>query len=243
MDCIKCLTELNLENWLPSRQKRNCCICAQCIRDDNNRRYQVKKSDYLATYKLLRVNIKIEIFTYYGGACQTCGENDFSKLSLDHIDGSGRKHRKEVLGTDSGSQFYKWVLENKPVNIRLLCFNCNCQIDMTKKELLSSFNIGCKYCGNEDIYRSGAFSQCFQIIKRNKYIDLKIVVFDHYGNQCAYCREDALEYLTMDHINNDGASHRKEIGTEIFPWLKRNNYPNNFQILCFNCNYVKRNAQ
>jgi hypothetical protein len=239
--CSKCQTPLEANNWLPSRRKRSQFICRDCIRTDNNQRYQKRKEKYLQNYKDTRLAVKLEIFSYYGGICQICEESDFSKLSLDHTDGYGRQHRKEVLGIDSGSCFYKWVLKNKPDNIRLLCFNCNCQVDMTKKELLLAYNVGCKCCGNGNIYRSGVCSQCFQIIKRNNYIDLKIEVFEHYGSKCACCEEDTLEYLTIDHINNDGATHRKEIGTQIFPWLKSNNYPNNFQILCFNCNYVKRN--
>lgn len=223
MTCIKCGTELNCGNWLPSRQRRNHHICAQCVRNDNTQRYQARKSNYLPAAKLVRATIKREVFIYYGGECQICGETDFTKLSLDHMDGLGRQHRKEVLGTDSGSQFYKWVLKNKPNNLRLLCFNCNCQVDMDKKELLPTYS---KH-------------QYSVVVKRNKYIDLKMEVFSHYSSKCADCGENRSEYLTMDHVNDDGASHRREIGTQIFPWLKRNNYPDDFQILCFNCNYAK----
>jgi hypothetical protein len=82
-------------------------------------------------------------------------------------------------------------------------------------------------------------SKCYRINKRNKYIDLKIETFSHYGNCCANCGIDKIEYLTIDHINNSGSEHRREIGTFIFPWLKENNFPIGYQILCFNCNYLK----
>jgi 5-methylcytosine-specific restriction endonuclease McrA len=62
----------------------------------------------------------------------------------------------------------------------------------------------------------------------------------HYGGKCAYCGEDRFEFLAFDHINDDGASHRKVIGKRnIAPWLKHNNYPEGFQILCHNCNLAK----
>ncbi len=47
------------------------------------------------------------------------------------------------------------------------------------------------------------------------------------------------EWLTIDHINNDGAAHRKEIGeggTNFYRWLRKNNYPLGFRTLCWNCN-------
>lgn len=240
MNCSKCHAELNDENWLTSRKKRNQYICKYCIRVDNFTRYQLRKTQYLVSQRDKRFKIKMNVLEYYGSACALCGQTDFNNLSLDHIDGSGRRERKTILGIDSGSGFYNWVLNNKPNNIRLLCFNCNCKVDMTKKELNKIYIVGCKYCGANEKYRNTkSCSKCHQINKRNKYIDLKLEVFSHYGLKCAHCEENKIEYLTMDHINNDGAYHRKEVGTQIFPWLKKHNYPINFQILCFNCNYGK----
>lgn len=238
MKCVRCQVLLDAQNWLPSRQRRNQHICTNCVKLDNNQRYQNRKKKYLLSYKLNRLVIKNKVFSHYGGQCQICKEKDVNKLSLDHVNGNGRQHRKQILKVDSGSQFYKWVWNHKPNNIRLLCFNCNCQIDMIKKILIETYQVGCKYCGN-NTYRSNCCRSCFQICKRNKYIDLKLQVFNHYGMQCARCGEKEIQYLTIDHIDNSGSQHRKQIGTQIFPWLKRNNYPNNFQILCFNCNYSK----
>lgn len=46
--------------------------------------------------------------------------------------------------------------------------------------------------------------------------------------------------LTIDHMNNDGAAHRREIGNRrIYEWLERNGYPSGFQVLCFNCNMAR----
>ena len=69
----------------------------------------------------------------------------------------------------------------------------------------------------------------------------KLVVFEAYGGPvCNCCGETILGFLTIDHINNDGASHRKEInargGNAMYRWLKNNNYPSGFQVLCWNCN-------
>ena len=71
---------------------------------------------------------------------------------------------------------------------------------------------------------------------------MKILI--HYGGnppKCACCGETIIKFLTVDHINNDGAKHRKEIytkswGGDITRWLTKNNYPEGFRILCWNCN-------
>lgn len=64
--------------------------------------------------------------------------------------------------------------------------------------------------------------------------------FAAYGDRCVCCGETEPLFLTIDHINNDGAKHRKEIGQRNFLlWLSRNNYPPGFQTMCINCNLGK----
>jgi hypothetical protein len=64
-----------------------------------------------------------------------------------------------------------------------------------------------------------------------------------YGGVCACCGEDHLQFLTIDHIDNDGAAHRKALklhtGAQTYGWLKSNNWPEGFQVLCYNCNCAK----
>jgi len=67
-------------------------------------------------------------------------------------------------------------------------------------------------------------------------------VLDHYGNKCVCCGETTPEFLAIDHINGGGNKHRKEVGGSgpvMYRWLKKNNYPEGFQILCHNCNMAK----
>lgn len=66
-----------------------------------------------------------------------------------------------------------------------------------------------------------------------------------YGGQCACCGESLPEFLTVDHIDGGGNQHRRSLsrssdsGYRIYGWLERNNYPEGFQILCWNCNLAK----
>lgn len=60
-----------------------------------------------------------------------------------------------------------------------------------------------------------------------------------YGGRCACCGEANVRFLTIDHINSDGAEHKRQTNgksQKIARWLKANNYPEGFQVLCYNCN-------
>jgi len=50
--------------------------------------------------------------------------------------------------------------------------------------------------------------------------------------------------LALDHIENDGYKHRKEMGYRggigIYLWIIRNQFPPMFQVFCYNCNQSKR---
>lgn len=70
---------------------------------------------------------------------------------------------------------------------------------------------------------------------------LKIKVMNRYGGcrcSCPGCNENNLTQLSIDHINGDGAKHRKEIGrgNYIYNWLVKHDYPPGFRVLCLGCN-------
>lgn len=85
--------------------------------------------------------------------------------------------------------------------------------------------------------------------ERNKiaYRKCKRETMSHYGKVCQCCGESRLEFLTLDHINQDGAEHRRKMGFNstctgygFYLWLRKNNWPNlGLQVLCANCNSAK----
>lgn len=70
---------------------------------------------------------------------------------------------------------------------------------------------------------------------------LKDAAYAAYGGyECRCCGEKIVQFLSIDHINNDGNEHRKVVDRrKIYKWLAKNNYPEGFQILCMNCNFGK----
>jgi 5-methylcytosine-specific restriction endonuclease McrA len=78
--------------------------------------------------------------------------------------------------------------------------------------------------------------------KRRRALKLKVI--EKYGGKCVLCRESRPIFLTLDHVNNDGAQHRQElggkcIGSYIYTWAAKNGYPDRLQLLCYNCNMAK----
>lgn len=77
---------------------------------------------------------------------------------------------------------------------------------------------------------------------REKRLMLKREVFMHYSGgviKCTECNVSDIDILTLDHTNDDGAKHRKEVGIRIYAWLKSIGYPAGFQVLCWNHNIKK----
>jgi hypothetical protein len=63
--------------------------------------------------------------------------------------------------------------------------------------------------------------------------------FNAYGGACACCKEQHSEFLTLDHVHNNGKQHRIEVGGTkgVYQWAKKQGYPQDgsLRILCYNC--------
>lgn len=144
-DCLKSATEYNrlrLQNRYdngfcvqcgknPYRNgQKSCESCAAKRRDkyttcDNKdaRREQAA---------IIRRACRKRILAHYGGQCVCCKESESMFLSLDHIDGGGNEHRRQIGNNpgnrcgSSSTQFAKWVEKNNyPDTLQILCHNCN----------------------------------------------------------------------------------------------------------------------
>lgn len=88
----------------------------------------------------------------------------------------------------------------------------------------------CVYCGLHPIQRSQRCSDCYKKAmewQNELYKRRKAIIYEHYGAVCKCCGETEPAFLTIDHINNDGAAHRKVCGSSLasFKWIIENNFP------------------
>lgn len=82
--------------------------------------------------------------------------------------------------------------------------------------------------------------------RKKRYLQLKVETFYAYGGPiCACCGEIELQFLCLDHINNNRPEQCRELkwknpsSDRLYGYLKRNNFPEGYQVLCWNCNRGK----
>jgi hypothetical protein len=148
------------------------------------------------------------------------------------------------------------------------CLNCNKEF-ITKNKMKKFCSANCrsafamrKYCSNPEIkkrrlelhkkWRTENHEQWKYLLRKSAYkhrLKMKNIIFSHYSTngeiKCGCCGEKEIKFLAVDHINGGGNTHRKVVsyntgGTNFYRWLMKNNYPKEFQILCFNCNWGKK---
>jgi hypothetical protein len=60
-------------------------------------------------------------------------------------------------------------------------------------------------------------------------------------NGCKFNCSD-IRCLTIDHINGGGRQERKKlkkVGVTFYHWLQKQGYPEGYQVLCMNCQFIK----
>jgi hypothetical protein len=80
----------------------------------------------LTKQREFRRRTRLDVLEHYGGSppsCACCGETIRQFLTLDHINGGGNNHRREMGGA---TELYLWLKRRGyPEGFRVLCFNCN----------------------------------------------------------------------------------------------------------------------
>lgn len=106
----------------------------------------------------------------------------------------------------------------------------------------------CKTCGEPKEKGRSHCPACLAKMAEQKKVETKKIrdeVFSAYGGyrcQCPGCDATEPDFMQIDHVNNDGAEHRKSLpglGAGLYRWLKNNNYPPGFTVLCASCNHSK----
>ena len=80
-------------------------------------------------------------------------------------------------------------------------------------------------------------------LRRKWRFRMKTKLFNAYGGaKCKNCGITDMRVLDLDHLDNNGCQERKKLGgtEKLFFYLIKNNFPPGYQILCRNCNWIKR---
>jgi hypothetical protein len=109
-------------NWR-TNNKDKCCRYS--------RRYRLKnRTQILDKHKEWELKNKITVLLYYSNndiKCACCGEKTIEFMTLNHINGGGSKHRRELKKYN----IYDWLIRNNfPDGFNVLCMNCNFALGM-----------------------------------------------------------------------------------------------------------------
>lgn len=98
---------------------------------------------------------------------------------------------------------------------------------------------------NKDYRRPGEVrawcKDCEHLVTKHKTNLLKEQIYDKLGHICCKCRYSDKRALQIDHVNGGGNKEHKEIGN-LRTFLKKvlADTQGAYQILCANCNWIKR---
>jgi hypothetical protein len=114
--------QLKAEDCRLEKGKFRCKACGQ----HRSKLYEQRnKEKVLAKYTRIRRANRLKVLQHYSKSetpfCSCCNEVLIEFLVLDHIQGGGSEHRREV-----GPHMYEWAINNNfPDMFRVLCNNCN----------------------------------------------------------------------------------------------------------------------
>lgn len=82
--------------------------------------------------------------------------------------------------------------------------------------------------------------------RKSRFREDRLAALLHYSRgdlRCVCCGERTVEFLGLDHVNNDGAAHRREIGygsRPLYTWLRKTGYTyRGLVVSCHNCNMAR----
>ena len=156
--CIKCGVILTNENWGLTRQKVSHYICMYC-RKKQRKEHNENTPGYQDKQMGVDRNRKKLVIMAYGNKCAICNEDEYEKLTIDHIQNNGNIHRKRMKSTIY-NLLYKEPLQKDKYQI--LCYNCNCSKNIeykdkynliNKKKVIEAYGGCCAECNENRIER------------------------------------------------------------------------------------------
>jgi hypothetical protein len=224
--CTLCLDGDSKRKMVEYRQRKEDKVCVKC----GKKCYQTFEQCFECLERRVQRNkdLKVEVFKNYGNECICCGEDHIDFLNIDHLNNDGSEHRK-IIGKGN---LYTWLKKSGfPAGFQCLCTNCN-----HGKRINNGW---CPKHSNLLLPKELQPAQLLYPERSQSRIKKKREVFSKYGNACRCCGETQFEFLTLDHIYDDGKQHREQVSGCMYTWAANNDFPGMLQILCMGCNLAK----
>jgi hypothetical protein len=213
-DLIRCKT-CGAEDAIPHKTNRLHCVpCGKKLGSATQRRYREKLKTTPAIAICKQCNSEFDI-SIQGKKwiCPSCN----TKYMQDY--GSGRKD----INAERSRQYRASLA------------------DVYREKMAQRYRDAIKNMSEEELKEFRAKENAKA---KAKHAKLKEQVFNAYGDKCACCGESEPFFLSIDHIDNNGSEMRNSGehgrgGTTFYQYLRKNNFPDGFQVLCMNCNIGK----
>jgi hypothetical protein len=79
-------------------------------------------------------------------------------------------------------------------------------------------------------------------MNRNRRLEVRRQILALFGGACRCCGERQHQFLTLDHVHNDGNAERRIMPNYFSLFrrlLRQGNADKRYQLLCWNCNCAK----
>jgi len=176
------------------------------------------------------------------GECRKRRENQSISLCNQY---HKAKRRAAKLFVSRRKETQRCLRCNEKAVEKNLCPKCSKKVKLQKRERKENLEKEgvCNNCGkNKEDAEFKTCKKCREK-RRARHINSKKKVMQAYGGKCNCCGDSFIGRLTIDHLNNNGNEHRRQIGSNggssFYFYLIRNNYPSGYQVLCSSCNLCK----
>lgn len=139
----------------------------------------------------------------------------------------------------------------RAIGDRKVCSECRENLPLggfhKSRATSDGLNHYCKKCAVQNWYRYRLRRRHVVYATVKRYRDrLRRKVLIGYGHECKCCGIREAAFLTIDHVNNDGALERRGKkkswragNTTFYLHIINSGFPDRYQLLCWNCNTAK----
>ncbi len=224
--CISCGQEKELKDYFLKAGKPGirCKICYSIFRNKNNEKLKLKCEQ--------NTNLN-------GKFCTKCKIlKNLSDFSKSHSSPDGFNLQCKVCLNSKAKKSRKKTQKkhsNIESNITKICYECYIEkpFEAFSIDKLSPDGLlrRCRECCTKK--QKDLIIECYRVLALEKGFSEPC---------CIWCKEHDITVLNIDHINNDGYKTRGTSGNWLYRKIIRNDLQQNinYQLLCANCNYIKK---